>query len=197
MKKLYLFIAITLLSLNAFCIDIFEAFRVMPDSLLIQLNPEQKMELLDNYFSINSLIENRYKGKIYVDSIDIESNFLQLKTTEISTLQIKIISQGNDTIIGMISTICDDFCDSKLQFFSQTWQPMPLQIELPSMEKFFYLEQMNEEEKQMLYSVHYLPLYKFSFVKNGIEICFSGFDSFDFLEKEKLHDFLHYVTIEL
>lgn len=197
MKKLFLSVVISLLSLNTFSIDIFEAFRVMPDSLLTQLNPEQKMELLDNYFSINSAIENRYKGKIRVDSINIESNFLQLKTTEISSLQIKLIPKENDTIIGMISTICDDFCDSKLQFFSKNWQPILFQIERPSMEDFFYLEQMNENEKTLLYSARYLPFYSFSFVKNGIEIYFSGFDSFDFFKKEKLHDFLHYVTIEL
>ncbi len=66
MRKYCLFFAI-ILSINVFSIDIFEAFRAIPDSLLIQLNPEQKLELLDNYFSVNTDTEKRYKDKIYVD----------------------------------------------------------------------------------------------------------------------------------
>ncbi len=196
MRKYCLFFAI-ILSINVFSIDIFEAFRAIPDSLLVQLNPEQKLELLDNYFSVNTVTENRYKGKIYVDSINIQSNFLQLKTTHISTIQIKLIPKENDTIIGVISTICDDFCDSNLQFFSKTWQPVLIPINLPTKNDFFYLEQMNDDEKRSLQTTNFLPLYKFSFVEEGLEIQFSGFDSFDFFEQEKLRDFLRHLTIRL
>lgn len=196
MRKYCLFFAI-ILSINVFSIDIFEAFRAIPDSLLVQLNPEQKLELLDNYFSVNTATENRYKGKIYVDSINIQSNFLQLKTTHISTIQIKLIPKENDTIIGVISTICDDFCDSNLQFFSKTWQPVLIPINLLTKNDFFYLEQMNDDEKRSLQTTNFLPLYKFSFVEEGLEIQFSGFDSFDFFEQEKLRDFLRHLTIRL
>ena len=194
MKKLYLLIAISLLSFNAFAVNIIDAFHSMPDSLLVQFRAEQKSKLIEGFLS-NYTIENNYKGKSYIDSISIESNFLQIKTTDISTLQIKVLKKENDTIIGVISTICDEFCDSKLQFYSQTWQPLSQQIEIPSVDNFFYLEKMNDDEKVMLLNSKFLPFYRISFIENGIEINFSGFDSFDFLDKEKLKDFLHPVVI--
>lgn len=197
MKKLYLLFAISLFSFNAFAVNIIDAFLSMPDSLLVQLKAEQKAELIDE-FLFDSSIENRYGGETCIDSINTETNLLQIKTTNISSLQIKLLRKENDTIIGAISTICDEFCDSKLQFFSQTWQPLFLQlVKIPSVDNFFYLEKMNDDEKRILHNSQFLPFYRVDFIENGIEINFSGFDSFDFHDKEKLKDFLHPIIINM
>ena len=59
-----------------------------------------------------------------IERLEYTDTFLSLKTSEVGTMQIKILPLVNNTqIVAFIKTVCSsNVCDSDIQFFTNEWE---------------------------------------------------------------------------
>lgn len=115
----------------------------MPDNMIIGTTLEQKKELA---VSESDSIEK----KVYIinsvgDSIERLSytdDYIALKTSDAGTLQIKLLPLVNNTnIIGVITTVCGQICDSRIDFYTTSWQPLDKSTLFPEIDKSLFFKQ--------------------------------------------------------
>ncbi len=129
MKKFQLLISIiilagTMVSLHSQKIDHF--YVEMPEILNPVINKKQRLELLE-YFKagMGDSIENRFGKQTYLADMDTIHNHILVKNTDISLFEMKMIQSGNDTIIGLIQTVCTPICQSVINFYDTRWNKYP------------------------------------------------------------------------
>lgn len=91
-----------------------EVFKTMPDEFLPAFSEANKtMLLVDSSLSVIPYPLGE------IEKTEFDDTFLSLKTSEVGTMQIKLLSLVNQTqIIALIKTVCGTFCDSNIRFFS-------------------------------------------------------------------------------
>jgi len=71
-----------------------------------------------------------------IEKINYTDSYLQLKTSDIGTFQLKLLSLVNNTkIICTIKTVCGEACDSNIRFYSTGWEEIDEKTLLPSVSK--------------------------------------------------------------
>ena len=127
MRKITLF-TLLLIGANCFAFDILDAFKAMPDYLTPTLNPVLKSELINSYINGSDSVENRYAGKSKITLLDTDNHLLQIQTSDIGKIELKIFTPTpTDTIIGYINTICTPECTSVIKVFNRQWNKLSLE----------------------------------------------------------------------
>lgn len=105
-----------------------EIWRAMPDSIVPYLNHDQRAEM-PSYASmhVDGTIDNQLGGKSRMDTLT--ADFTEVKLNEATTLQMKLLPTVNrDTVVCLLTTwTSGDNGESKIQFFTPQWQPLPVQ----------------------------------------------------------------------
>ena len=101
-------------------------FIRMPDSFLPQLEDVRRKDLVDLYQSGKpAVLENTMGGSSTLQNLTTEYLFLQ--TTERSTMEIRFFPLINNTLIAcVITTVYAPVADSRVEFYSTEWQPLPV-----------------------------------------------------------------------
>lgn len=95
----------------------------MPELLDPSMTQTQRQELMEYYKAdLGDSIANRFDNYVHVVNFDNAAGFIEVKTTDISTLQLKLLQIGNDTVMGMIKTVCVPICQSTIEFYNTDWQ---------------------------------------------------------------------------
>ncbi|GHT40471.1 hypothetical protein FACS189437_06120 [Bacteroidia bacterium] len=123
MKKI-LPLAINLLfavSLNAQTAK--EAFISMPEVLLPDLNLYSRMDLVDLYnANQQAVIANSFGDTLTLEKLT--TDYLLLKTGK-GSLQIIALQMINEShLYCIIHTVCGPVCDSRVDFYSVSWNPL-------------------------------------------------------------------------
>lgn len=127
MRKITLF-TLLLIGSHCFAFDILDAFKAMPDYLIPTFNPVLKSELINSYINGSDSIENRYAGKSKITLLDTDNHLLQIQTSDIGKIELKIFTPTpTDTIIGYINTICTPECTSVIKVFNRQWNKLSLE----------------------------------------------------------------------
>ena len=112
-----------------FATQILQAQRIeqiyiqMPEVLNPVISRQQRFELLEYYkANMGDSIQNRFGTQTRILKLDAENNHIIVQNTDISRFEIKLIPHRNDTIIGIIRTVCVPICQSSIEFFSMNWQ---------------------------------------------------------------------------
>ena len=97
-------------------------FIQMPDYLTFQLEEAWRKDLVDLFKSGKpAVLENTMQGKSVLKKLT--DNYLLLQSTENSTVEIKLLSLVNNTLIlCVIETVYAPVADSRVSFFSTDWQ---------------------------------------------------------------------------
>ena len=121
-------------------------YTQMPDVLNPVMSRLQRIELLENFKAGTSdSIQNRFGTQTRMRKFDAENNHIVLQNTEISTFEMKLIPLRNDTIIGIIRTVCSPICRSSIEFFSLQWQPRTdITFTFPQAQDWINEERLNE-----------------------------------------------------
>lgn len=174
-----------------------EVFKTMPDEFLPAFSEANKtMLLVDSSLSVIPYPLGE------IEKLEFDDTFLSLKTSEVGTMQIKLLSLVNQTqIIALIKTVCGTFCDSNIRFFSTDWKEIDRSSLLPQIKPqvFFDSTKLNTQEfKWAVSHIDIFPLhYQFEKGSDNLSITF---DIKEYLSKEDLQKVIPYLkseTIEL
>ncbi|HUI32967.1 MAG: DUF3256 family protein [Dysgonamonadaceae bacterium] len=171
-------------------------FKTMPDEFLPAFSEANKtMLLMDTSLSVIPYPLGKIERLEYTDT------FLSLKTSDVGTLQMKLLPLVNNTqIISVVKTICSKkVCDSEIRFFSDKWEEIDKNRLMPDIqpEIFFDASKLNTLDFKVAAShINIYPLH-FQFNKENddlsIKFDFTGFLSSEdlkkiepFVEKENL-----------
>jgi len=124
--KRYFFILLCVCSLsNAIAQDMATFFINMPDHYLSQLEDAWRKDLVDLFQSGKpATLENTMNGRSTLQTLT--SDYLYLQTSERSTMEIRFLPLINNTlIVCVITTVYAPIADSRVEFFSTEWQPLP------------------------------------------------------------------------
>ena len=142
MKKILsaLFILLPLISTKAQ--DIAALVVTMPDNMTIGVTVDQKKELA--VAETDSIEKKVFVINAVGDSIErlaYSDDYISFKTSDAGTLQIKLLPLVNNTnIVGVITTVCGDLCDSRIDFYTTSWQPLDKSTLFPTINKNSFLK---------------------------------------------------------
>ena len=117
-----------------------DAFAKMPMEYLDLIDPSTRLDMLD-YFDADSIMQA--KNNMYGISrlVSVSPSFLEVKITEVSSYQIKIVRGKDEDYVVAAYTISPDggVPDSSLFFFDAEMRPMETRrfIRLPGIKDFF------------------------------------------------------------
>lgn len=140
MKKFFIFILFTLhfsLFASFAQLRMRDMFASMPDSMLAMMTKNDRLDCID-------FIENNMKASVrnkldqYVELKQLTADYLLLETSELSRVEMKMISQSDSTcLLYVVRTYCGAAADSYVECFNQDWQPVQHVCSRPSVEAFF------------------------------------------------------------
>lgn len=139
MKKLILLLTIFLTGTGIYAQEnISTLFIAMPDTLMLGLEAEQRVELTAYPDSAQITITNILDDEVVRTALT--ENYIALQTSEAGTAQLMQLPLVNNTsIIGIITTVCRKVCDSQIEFFSPEWQPLNQPDMFPALDKSLFL----------------------------------------------------------
>jgi len=194
-KNLFLFLCIVSIS-AATAQDMASFFISMPDSVLPQLEDAWRKDLVDLYQSGKpSVIENTMAGSSTLQKLTTDYLFLQ--TTERSTMEILFLPLINNTLIAcVITTVYAPVADSRVEFFSTEWQPLPaLDLWTPAHSEGFIKENIDRNNEDFQIAMSYLDMelvhYYFEPDKLVLEAAFTTPDYLSSEERDKVKPFLN------
>ena len=102
--------------------DIADYFIDMPSYLMPTFESSYRVELLENHLeSGRDSLENRFGTKVVLLELDTINQHIVLQSTSSSRFEMQIIENQNDTLIGIINTVCAPVCSSYIKFYDTEW----------------------------------------------------------------------------
>ncbi len=138
MKKLKLAIlfASFLLASGAVAQNMRALFLNAPDSIMPLLTYNNRADCIDFVDAgMRARVTNRLDG--YSELLSISDDYMELRVSENSTVQMKLLPFGNDTVVAVVRSVCAEACDSRLTFYNRDWTIAPLSFLRPPVEEFF------------------------------------------------------------
>ena len=139
-------------------------FLKMPDNLLPTLARKQRFELAE-YFKAGKAdsVPNLFGNKTIIQKYDTTNCHIILKTSITGTTEIKKFTfSTGENIIGIIQSVNQPFRFSNIQFFTETWQPFQLTIELPDYQTWINQTQLIESNLNSIWVKNLLQKSYFS-----------------------------------
>ena len=135
MKK-YIILFLSCISFLSYGQNIDQVFKTMPDEFLPAFSEADKTMLL-----VDTSLTVIHYALGNIERLYHNDNYLSLKTSEMGTLQIKLLPLVNKTqIIALIKTVCSSkVCDSNLRFFSDKWEEIEKSNILPDIQPNLFL----------------------------------------------------------
>ena len=175
--------------------DMADFFIRMPDSYLPQLEDAWRKDLVDLYQSGKpAVLENTMTGSSTLQKLT--SDYLFLQTTERSTMEIRFLPLINNTFIAcVITTVYAPVADSRVEFYSTEWQPLPaVGLWTPVNTEWFIKEHINRNDDSFQEAMSYLDIelihYHLDTDSLTLEAVCATPDYLAFEEREKVKPFL-------
>ena len=124
--KRYIIVLVCCLSVSGlFAQEMKDVFVNMPDQYIPQLESAWRKDLIDLYTSGKTArLQNTMDGYSRLDSLT--DDYLLLQVTERSSVEMKMLPLVNNTyVICMVTTISGPVSDSRIDFYSTDWKPLP------------------------------------------------------------------------
>ncbi|MBQ8271303.1 MAG: DUF3256 family protein [Bacteroidaceae bacterium] len=112
-------------------------FLNAPDSIMPLLTYNNRADCIDFIDAgMRARVTNRLDG--YSELLSISDDYMELRSTDSSTMQMKLLPLGNDTVVAVVRTVCAEACDSRLTFYNRDWTmaASPAFVR-PAVEEFF------------------------------------------------------------
>lgn len=125
MKRYILLMLCCLCVSGVFGQEMKDVFINMPDRYIPQLEDAWRKDLVDLYNSGKAArLQNTMNGYSKLDSLT--KDYLRLQVTERSSVEMKMLPLINNTyVICMVTTIGGPAPDSRIEFYSTDWKPLP------------------------------------------------------------------------
>ncbi|KAA6302124.1 MAG: hypothetical protein EZS26_001725 [Candidatus Ordinivivax streblomastigis] len=126
MKRIVLLLLLGLTTAALPAQTVQEAFKTMPESFLPDLNSNARLDLLDLYrHQQQAIISNLFDDSLCLEMLT--ADYLRLNTGKAS-LQLIVLPMINESLLYcLITTACAPLCDSRIEFYSVSWNPLNTQ----------------------------------------------------------------------
>ena len=116
--------------------DMPQLFVEAPDTVLPLLTRNNRADCVDFLDAkMRARVTNRLDGRS--ELLSISDDFLELRNSESSTVQMKLLPFGEDTIIAVVRSVCAEACDSRLSFYNKDWSQANVTFSRPPIKDFF------------------------------------------------------------
>lgn len=130
-----LFVAL-LLAGGAVAQDMRALFLDAPDSIMPLLTPNNRADCVDFLDAgMRARVTNRFEG--HSELLAISRDYMELRSSESSAMQMKLLPFKGDTIIAVVRSVCAESCDSRITFYNRDWTMAGISFSRPSIEEFF------------------------------------------------------------
>ena len=197
MKRYFTLLILSCITLLSYGQTMDDVFKTMPNDFLPAFSEADKtMLLVDSSLSVIPYALGEIERLAYSDT------FLSIKTSEVGTMQIKILPLINNTqIIVLIKTVCSGVCDSDIRFFTSDWKEIDKRSLLPTItpQVFFDQKELNTPEfKWTVSQIDMFPLeFQFKNGSNNLQVKFDIANHLSALDFAKIEPYLVKETIDL
>lgn len=128
--------------------NIGDYFVDMPLYLIPTLESSYRLELVENYqTSGKDTVQNMFSTTVRLLSLDTINQHIKVQTTDNSRFEMQLFKQKNDTLIGIINTVCAPICSSYIKFFDTEWKEV--KVDFPKYNnKSWYKHSISDEAKK-------------------------------------------------
>lgn len=196
MKNFFLLL-FSCISLVSYGQKIDDVFKRMPDEFLPAFSEANKtMLLVDSALSVIPYPLGAIEKLTYNDT------FLSIKTSEVGTMQIKLLPLVNNTqIVALIKTVCGMICDSDIRFFSKEWEEIDKSSLLPQISPRTFFDTTEADTPEFKWALSHLDMfplqYQFKNGSNDLEVTFDVKKYLSPYDLENLSPYLQKETIDL
>ena len=198
MKRYIILLILSSITFFSYGQTINELFKSMPSQYLPAFSEANKtMLLVDSSLSVIPYSLGEIERLEYTDT------FLSLKTSEVGTMQIKILPLVNNTnIVVLIKTVCsNNVCDSDIRFFTNEWQEIQKSNILPAIPASMFFDKSKSDTPAYKWAVSQIDIYplQFSFKDGGsnLQVTFNIKKHLSPQDAIKIEPFLAKETIDL
>ena len=153
-----------------------DVFAQLPDSVLPLMTLNNRLDCID---FIENNMEARVKNK-FNDQVVLEAltgDYLSIRTSESSFVEMKLMPQGNDTLICVNRTYLGPVEDSDVRLYSLDWRFVRV-VQRPEVKEFLkskdsilpWTPEMADTIAMIHAEADFLPLMKASLSKEGTQI---------------------------
>ncbi len=164
MKRYFTLLILSCITLVSYGQKMDEVFKTMPGEFLPAFSEaDRTMLLVDSSLSVIPYALGEIERLAYSDT------FLSIKTSEVGTMQIKILPLVNNTqIIALIKTVCTGVCDSDIRFFTSEWKEIDKSSLLPIIPPDIFIDQKEINTPEFKWAVSQIDIFPLQFqFKNG------------------------------
>ncbi len=144
MKQMIMKVLLSACAMNLGAQDMGELFVKMPDEYIVELEDAWRKDLVDLYRARkDAKLQNRMQGTSQL--MKLTPDYLKIQTTVRSTVELRRLPLINDTyIICMVTTVSAPVSDSRVDFFTTDWKPLPVDdLYLPASVNDFLLPEVD------------------------------------------------------
>lgn len=133
LKRLLPLLFLPLAALPAGAQEARTLFVNMPDSILSLLTPVNRADCIDFLDShMKAVVTNRLNGQ--TEMTRLSPDYICLQLTAQSTWQMKVLPVSDSLrVICTVATACAPACNSRLRFYSTSWEPLPASRFMPAL----------------------------------------------------------------
>ena len=197
MKRYFTLLILSCITLLSYGQTMDDVFKTMPNDFLPAFSEADKtMLLVDSSLSVIPYALGEIERLAYSDT------FLSIKTSEVGTMQIKILPLINNTqIIVLIKTVCSGVCDSDIRFFTNEWKEIDKKSILPTITPQVFFDQKELNTPGFKWTVSQIDMFPLQFqFKNGsnnLQVKFDIANHLSALDFAKIEPYLVKETIDL
>lgn len=129
----------------AFSIPTDSIFIKMPNHLIPSLSPKQRFELAE-YAKAGKKdsVLNQFNKKVILQKYDTASCSISLRTTETSTIELRRLNMPSfdKAVLALIQTVELPTKLSTITFYTEIWQPINIQLQLPTIDQWIDNEKL-------------------------------------------------------
>lgn len=177
--------------------NIDEVFKTMPEEYLPSFSEANKtMLLVDTSLSVIPYPLGEIEKLAYSDT------FLSIKTSEVGTMQIKLLPLVNKTqIVALIKTVCGTVCDSDIRFYSLDWEKIDKSSLLPQIPKQTFFDSTKKDTSEFKWALSLIDIYPlhFQFIEesDNLEVTFDFKEYLSPVDFQKVTPYIKNETINL
>lgn len=135
-----------------------DVFKAMPSEFLPGLSEGNRtMLVVDTGLTTVPSPLGEIKKKVHTD------NHLVIQTSEIGTMELKLLPVASDSVIVcLINTVCGDACDSRIEFYTSSWNKIADSALLPPISGEIFFDSSQNNRKNYKYAVSLPGIYPIS-----------------------------------
>ncbi len=136
MKKLNILLLFALLACGAVAQDMRSLFLAAPDTVFPLLTQNNRADCVDFINAgMRARVTNRLDGTS--ELLAITPTYLEMRSSESSTVQMRLLPCEGDTVIAVVRSVCAEACDSRIAFYKKDWSPAGISFPRPRIADFF------------------------------------------------------------